>query len=156
MAKKCGIEYVNFYTEGSAARKIVPTLRAIKATLPKPKKIKRRVIYMDPVAMLGMAVAVFMLVMMFVGLAELQAVRQQTLVMEQYVQQLDAENAQLSEVYSAGCDLEEVERTALALGMVPKSQVQQTTIQLTAPQVQETTNVTLWEQIGTFLSALFA
>ena len=50
MAKKYGIEYVNYYTDGSTARKIMPALRSVKAMLPKPKKHKRKVIYLDPVA----------------------------------------------------------------------------------------------------------
>lgn len=156
MAKKYGIEYVNYYTEGSAARKIMPALRSVKAMLPKPKKHKRRVIYLDPVAVLGMAVAVCMLLMMFVGLVQLNEARQQTMAMEQYVQKLDDQKELLSEQYHTGYDIEEVEHTALALGMVPKSRVQQTTIHMPMLETDTVESVTLWDRIGTFLSSLFA
>ena len=156
MAKKYGIEYVNYYTDGSTARKIMPALRSVKAMLPKPKKHKRRVIYLDPVAVLGMTVAICMLFMMFVGLVQLKDARQKTMSMEQYVNRLDDQKELLSEQYHAGYDIEEVEHTALALGMVPKSQVQQTTIHMPMLETQTVESVTLWEQIGTFLSSLFA
>ena len=156
MAKKYGIEYVNYYTDGSTARKIMPALRSVKAMLPKPKKHKRKVIYLDPVAVLGMAVAVCMLLMMCVGLVQLNAACRQTVAMEQYVQKLDDQKALLSEQYHAGYDIEEVEHTALALGMVPKSQVQQTTIHMPMLETESVESVTLWDRIGTFLSSLFA
>ena len=156
MAKKYGIEYVNFYTDGSAARKIAPALRSVKAMLPKPRKQKRRVIYLDPVAVLGTTVAVCMLIMMFVGMARLSAVRQQTQEMEQYVHQLQVENEQLSRQYHDGYDINEVERTALALGMVPQSQVQKTQIQMSVPAEQNLQTLSVWERISTFLSSLLA
>ena len=156
MAKKYGIEYVNYYTDGSTARKLMPALRSVKAMLPKPKKHKRRVIYLDPVAVLGMGVAVCMLIMMFVGLVQLHAARQRTMAMEQYVQQLDEQKEELSQQYHSGYDIEEVEHTALALGMVPKSQVQQTTIHMPMLAPDSAESVTLWDRIGTFLSSLLA
>lgn len=156
MAKKYSIEYVNFYTDGSAARKITPVLRSVKAMLPKPKKQKRKVIYLDPVAVLGTAVAVCMLVMMCIGLIRLSAVRQQTQAMEQYVQQLQQENEQLSRQYHDSYDIEEVERTALALGMVPKSHVQQTEIYMSAPVTENAQSLSVWDRIATFLSSLLA
>ena len=156
MAKKYGIEYVNYYTDGSTARKIMPALRSVKAMLPKPKKHKRKVIYLDPVAVLGMTVAVCMLLMMFVGLVQLKAAHRQTMAMEQYVQKLDERKELLSEQYHAGYDIEEVEHTALALGMVPKSQVQQTTIHMPMLETETVQSMTLWDRIGTFLSSLFA
>lgn len=155
MAKKYSIEYVNFYTDGSAARKIAPVLHSEKAVLPKPKKHKRRVIYLDPVAVLGMAVAVCMLVMMCVGLVQLGNARSKAVAMEQYVIRLDTQREQLDQMYHEGYDIAEVERTALALGMVPGSQVPQTTIVIPVEEPAENT-VTLWDQIGTFLSSLFA
>ena len=155
MAKKYSIEYVHFYTDGSAARKIAPVLHSEKAVLPKQKKQKRKVIYLDPVAVLGMAVAVCMLLMMVVGLAQLTQARGKAVAMEQYVIQLDIQHDQLDQMYHEGYDIAEVERTALALGMVPGSQVKQTSIVIPVEEpVVET--VTLWDQIGTFLSSLFA
>ena len=157
MAYKNGIQYVNFYTHGSAAKKIVPVHHAPKATLPKPKKRKRKVIYIDPVATVGIMVAICMTIMMFVGLSQLKKERQQAQVMESYVVHLDAQHQKLTEQYNAAFDLQDVERTALALGMKPQSQVPQTVIHMPAEEMPAVPQkITLLTQIGTILSGLFA
>ena len=148
------VQYIRFDTVGSAARKPVPVSSAKKAVLPKPRKQKRKVVYVDPVAILGILVAVFMLIMMTAGIVEFLAVRQEAAQMEQYVSQLSSRNEELNREYESGYDLEAVERTALALGMVPKDQVETITIHVELSQEMET--VTLWEWIGTFLTGLFA
>ena len=148
------VQYIRYDTVGSAARKPVPVSSAKKAALPKPRKQKRRVIYVDPVAIMGIAVAVFMLVMMTVGIAEFLDARQEAAQMEQYVAQLSSRNTELNQEYESGYGLEAVEKTALALGMVPSDQVQMIAIQVEPPQEAET--LTVWERIGTFLTGLFA
>ena len=157
MANKYGIQYVNFYTDGSCAKKITQVRQAPRVTLPKPKKHKRRVIYVDPVATLGIAVAVCMMIMMFVGLSQLQTERKQAQTMAQYVEYLDDRNAQLTEQFDSGYDLQEVERTALALGMQPQSQVPQTVVHVPADEVpvlpQKTTLLT---RISAIINGLFA
>ena len=69
--------------------------------------------------------------------------------------QLQAENEALAAQYAAGYDLEAVEQMALALGMVPKEQVEQVSISVSVPQeiVEEPG---LWERIYTFLTGLLA
>jgi len=157
MAYKYGIQYVNFYTDGSAARKVEPVHHAPKVTMPKPKKRKRKVIYVDPVAILGTMVAVCMLVMMFVGLFQLHQERQQAQIMENYVEHLTEKNQQLQQQYTSGYDLEEVERTALALGMMPQSQVPQTVVHMPAEEIpEEPVNTTFLARISAILSGLFA
>lgn len=157
MANKYGIQYVNFYTDGNAARKMTPVRPAPKVTLPKQKKRKRKVIYVDPVATLGIMVAVCMMVMMFVGLIRLHHEQKQAQIMDRYVTHLSQQNRQLNEQYDSGYDLEEVERTALALGMVPQSQVPQTMIHIPAEDVPEVPQKTTFlTQIITVLSGLFA
>ena len=154
MAQKPHIQYVRYYTDGSAARQIVSVSSAEKTPLPRPRKIKRRNVYIDPVATLGIVVAVCMLVLMAAGIFQFRAAQQETLAMEQYVQRLETENQTLTDTYEARIDLAEVERSALALGMVPKEQAQQITIRLSAPPAEEPMGV--WERIGMFLTGLFA
>ena len=156
MAKKYNIEYVNFYTDGSTARKIAPALRPVQEIVSKPRTLKRKVLYLDPVAVLGITVAVCMLVVMLAGLLVLYNARSETAAMQQYVDQLETKNSQLSQSYADGYDLEEVERTALALGMVPRTQVQQIQIRMAAPPVAQVQTPTVWEQISIFLTSLFA
>ena len=154
---KYGIQYVNFYTDGSSARKIAPVRRTAAAELPKPKKRKRKVIYVDPVASLGIFVAVCLLVMMFVGLSRLSHERAQAQAMAQYVEYLDEKNQELTEQYRSGYDLKEVERTALALGMTPRDQVPQLVVHIPAEELPaEPPRITLLTRISTLISGLLA
>ena len=148
------IQYIRYDNVGSAACKPVVVSSAKKNALPNARKQKRKVISIDPVATVGILVALFMLVSMAVGVVEYVQVRKQAAQMEQYVEQLSVRNEELTEKFESGYDLEAIEKTALALGMVPMEQVQTVQIQVTIPQEEKT--VTLWEQIGIFITGLFA
>lgn len=154
MVQNMNIQYVQFYTSGSVARRILPAPKAYTDTLTQIKKRKVQRIYVDPVAALGIVVAVCMLIMMAVGVNQLRHVQQQTAVMEQQVEQLRMENKLLQAEYAAQCDLDAVEKTALALGMIPRQEAEHISIVIEPCQTQE--SVTLWNRIGTFLTGLFA
>ena len=74
--------------------------------------------------------------------------------MEQQVAELRAENAALQAEYESGYDLADVERTALALGMVPKEQVEHVTLYVAPAPQQET--IGPLAQFWSFLIGLFA
>ena len=159
MAQKYDILYVNFYTDGSAARKVDP---AFPAAQPKRKaqtkaraKNKKITLFIDPVALCSMVVASVMLIMMAVGLHNFQQVRTETQLMEEYVTQLKQENMRLSEQYYDNLDMADIEKTSLALGMVPKDQGPTVQIQL-KEQPAEQTEQTVWDQMVAFLTNLFA
>ena len=154
MAQRVDVQYVQFYTQGNAARRIMPAITARLRELPNIRKRKLLRVYVDPVAALGIVVAVSMLIMMALGVSQLQVQQEKTMVMEQYVQQLQMENRQLQAEYAAQCDLDAVEKTALALGMIPQQEAAHISITVEPPQAQE--SVTLWNRIGTFLTGLFA
>jgi hypothetical protein len=154
MAQRVDVQYIHFYTQGSAARKIQPAVKDQTGALPQIKKRKVQRIYIDPVATLGAVVAICMLVMMVVGISQLRIEQQKTAQMVSYVEQLQAKNTALQAQYEEECDLEAVEKTALALGMIPQQSANHTTITVELPQ--EETSISLWSQIGTFLTGLFA
>ena len=154
MAQGVNVQYVQFYTQGSAARRVLPAISTYFRPLPQIRKRKVRRICVDPVALLGTTVAVCMLVMMAVGVNQLRAEQQKSAVMTEYVQRLEFENRQLHAEYAASCDLEAVEKTALALGMIPQKQAAHTVIAVETPQMEE--SVTLLSRIGIFLTGLFA
>ena len=156
MAQRVDVQYVRFYTQGSAARRILPAAKPQTGVLPKMKKQKTHRIYVDPVALLGTAVAVCMLIMMMVGISQLRVEQQKTADMVAYVEQLQQENIALQEKYDTECDLEAVEKTALALGMIPCSEASRTSIHVELPPVENDVQVSLWQRIGTFLTGLFA
>lgn len=133
MAQKNDILYVNFYTDGSAARKLAPAFPETQIQKkPRAVRQKKTVIHIDPVSVCSIVVAVALLVMMAVGLSQFQQARAEAQMMENYVQQLTSENEALQAEYEAGVNLDEVEKTALALGMVPKSQLPSTEIYMDA------------------------
>ncbi len=158
MARQPDIQYVKFYTAGSAARKIEPVKRPAKngAKLPemKPRGQKRKVIRIDPISLCAMVTAAVMLIAMAVGLMELGRLSDQADQMESYAATLSAENAQLRAQYRAGYDLKDVEQKALDMGLVPKNQLQHITVSVEVPQ--EELPMTAWEEFCQFVTELFA
>ena len=149
------VQYIRYSTDGSAARQYWPVFpRKHTTTVPKTHRHTRTRIYVDPVAILGIAVAVCMLLMMVVGVFQLQNAQQKAVLMERYVSELNAQNKALENQYETGYDLEEVEQTALALGMIPAEKVPQYSVSVSVPQIEE--EQLFWDRIGTFLTGLFA
>ena len=154
MARQPDIQYIRYYTDGSAARKVAPLAPLKTLKLPKIRLKKRITLHIDPLAIAGIFMAVVMTVLMAAGIANLNAASQELQTMESYVQTLTEENAQLRQTFREGYDLEEVKTTALALGFVPKDQVKHITIRIPPePVVKEPTS---WERFCTFLTGLFA
>ncbi len=154
MANQIDIRYIDFSTEGNAARKFAPVQKK-KAQLPSAKRKTRRVVTIDPLAIIGVAVAVCMIVFMGIGVLRLQAAQVKNMQMAQYVDSLSEKNTALQAEFSEVCDLEEVRQLALALGMIPKLEAPQTGITMFVPE-EPVASASLWEQIGTFLAGLFA
>ncbi len=119
MANRVDVQYVRFYTDGSAAKKIAPAFPESKPVkMPRAKSKKRRLIAIDPVAILSLAVCLALVITLGIGVGKLQKAKQDNLQMARYVEQLSSENETLAQTYAAGYDLHEIEKTALALGMV--------------------------------------
>lgn len=154
MAQKLNVQYIRFYTDGSAAHKVAPVAPIETMKLPKVKKQKKIVLRVDPVSVAAIVMAAVMLVLMVVGVTQLRGARQDAEVMEAYANTLRQENVRLSAEYSNGYDLEQIEKTALALGLVPQEQVRH--ISLQAPQIQEEETPGAWERFYIFLTGLFA
>ena len=156
MAQSVDVRYVQYYTHGSAAKRIAPAAIPLISALPKPKKRKIQRIYVDPVATMGIVVAVCMLIMMAVGVSQLRVEQQKTQQMISYVENLQQKNASLQAEYMAECNMEEVERTALALGMIPRADAIYTPIEVELPMLEDVQQASIWQRIGTFLTGLFA
>lgn len=155
MARKIDVLYVNGYTEGSAARKIAPAFPEAKPQRKPRARNKRRVIAIDPVAIGSIVVAVFLLVMMVFGMTTYQNAVEDAQMMENYLHSLQNENEALSAQLWEDVNLAEVERTALALGMVPKDSIPVHRIQLQEPVPQESES-DWFDQLVAILTNLFA
>ena len=160
MAEKTKIQYINFYSAGSVARKYdltKPVYEQPRYPEPEfqPQPKRRIVVRIDPLALCSIAVSVVMLVLMVAGVFKLYDAWQQEQTLEQYVQQLYAQNQVLEETYRSGYDLEQIEKEALALGLVPVDQVQHITMQVPHP-VEIPREQTPWDALLAFFGGLFA
>ena len=155
MAQRMDIQYIRLYTDGSAALKLEPVSQNKPALNRRPYKAKSKKIYVDPVAILSIAVAVCMLVMMCVGFVQLGQAKKQVAVMEAYVDRLQVENERLTMQYQEGYNLEEVRQKALEMNMIPAEQAQYVLIEIPV-EPEQPTQVSLWERLATFLTGLLA
>ena len=146
MNQKPKIQYIGqFYVHGSEARalELQEEKKQAKTKLPLAKLETIEKIYVDPVALAGIAVAVLMLVVMILGAFQLQSDWAEYQRMEDYVTDLRTENALLAHNYRAGYDLEDIEMKALAMGLVPSSELKTISVTVTAPEKQP---VLTWDQ----------
>ncbi len=154
MARQPDIQYIRYVTDGSAARKVAPVVPLKTMKLPRIKINKRITLRVDPLAFAGIFMSAVMIVLMAVGVVQLRVAQTQLQNMESYVQELEQENVQLRDTFEQGYDIEQIERTALALGLVPEDQVTHITVRVAQPPVEEEAEG--WEKIGIFLAGLFA
>ena len=154
MAQRLDVQYIRAYTDGNAARKIAPVAPLKTMKLPKIKKHRRITIKIDPIAVGSIIMAGFLAITLAVGMFRFHQAQQELAQMQTYVQQLKTENAVLDANFSNRCDMNEVERTALALGFVPQEQVRHVSVQ--APQSATEDTPDTWERLYIFLTGLFA
>ena len=155
MVQKPKIQYVGqFYIHGSEARKLeLQEQKTFRNYLPKRLQTIQKV-YVDPVAILGIAVAVVMLITMAVGLVQIRKDWMEYDRMANHVSQLKKDNADLHLEYEAMYDLDDVKAKALALGMVPKSELKHATVIVTLPEPEPVPSKI--DEVRWFLEGLFA
>lgn len=154
MARGPEVQYIRYYTDGSAARQLEPKTPKKHRPLPKAKKPYKYTLYIQPMAIAGILISAVLLVMMAVGYTQLRDAQRQEQAMDNYVQQLKSQNAIDRAKYEETLDIEEIEKAALALGMIPQEQAQQIVISVDMPQTEE--KIGFWAHTITFLEGLFA
>ena len=153
---KINNRYIQFYTPGSTAVKVAIQEEQHWLPIPEARPTKKTIIRVDPISVIGFAVAICMLILLAVGVAELNSARREVNALEHYIAQLTAENSELQETYSAGYELRDIEQKALNLGMVPAEEAVTSHIYITVPHAQVTEEATLWGRVTTYLTSLFA
>ena len=154
MARKSEVQYIRFYTDGSAARQYEPKPQPKrKPQQPRPRRQKKIVLHVDFIAVAGILVAGVMLVLMLAGTVGLSKANEEVARMENYLAELEDENLQLRHTYQEGYDLDQIRTEALEMGMIPASRAETVAIHVeeAAPAAEPTTN-SFW----TFLTGLFA
>ena len=125
MANRKPVQYIQFYTEGTAARKLeVLPLEKPKAA-PRPRKVRKPkyALYVCPVALAGILVAAVLLVAMIAGTVQLSQAKQQEALMADYVAHLEWNNGIKAAEYEAALDLDKIYRDALAFGFISQELV---------------------------------
>jgi hypothetical protein len=158
MALQPDIQYVRFYTAGSAARKLELQPKKEKAKISAPQRPQTRrkqktLVYIDPISVFAVLVAGVMFIAMAVGMLRLGAVNSEVDRMNDYVTQLQAENTALRNEYRSGYDLKDVEQKALEMGLVSVEQVEKVVVEV--PEIVEEPEPGFWEKVGAFFSELF-
>ena len=154
MARKTTERYVRYYTFGSTAAKL--DRRERKSALPEYKTPeKRKPIAVDPVALVGSAVAVLLAILMLVGFAQVAHTSAQVHKLQTQVMTLELEQEQLRQKYEDGYDLEEVRAAAESMGMIPAEDAIHVRVQMPAETVQIET-LSWWDSMLLSLRSFFA
>ena len=112
MNQKPKIQYVGqFYIHGSEARalQLQEEKQQAKTKLPLARIQKIEKVYVDPVALVGIAVAVVMLVTMVFGAVRIKQDWDQYERVSAYVSELKLDNASLNHAYRLSYDLKDIE-----------------------------------------------
>ena len=157
MVHKPVIQYVGqFYVYGSEAKELAPKhkQRQTRFAAPQTAVETQRKIYVDPVALVGIVVAVVMLISLVVGAIQIRTTWQEYDAIERYLVELKRENTLLEHNYRSNYDLEEIRTTALALGMVPATEAKTIAVRVTIPEPEK--EPTRWDDFVWFMKGLFA
>ena len=153
---KHNIEYIQkYYSYGSAAKALeVKPVRQEpeKPAVPRRKKEPVTTVCIDPVAFCSMMVAVVMVLVVLAGVIQYGVISQDHEVMESYVSSLREERILREHQYKARCDLQKIDTTARALGMIPISQAQTVSIRVEVPVRHEAPG--FWDDLVWFFSGL--
>lgn len=153
MDQKPVIQYVGqFYVYGSEvqAQKKKEEKRAYLPRMPRLQN--EHFVYVDPVAVCGIAVAVVMLVVLVLGAFQLHAAMDRYNAQSEVLSAVKRENARLEHLYRASLDLEAVQAAAEKMGMVPAADLEHRQIHVSVGVQPE--EPTAWENYLWFLKGL--
>ena len=135
MARGNEIRYIQFYTDGSAARQLEPKVQPKKKLQqPRRKHQKKIVLQVDLLAVTGILVACVMLIMMLSGMVALNKINSEIDRLESYLTELESENLQLHQTYRAGYDLDQIREAALEMGMIPAARAVTVSLPVGTPE----------------------
>jgi len=158
MIQKPKIQYIGqFYVHGSEARAIEqqdnrPKFPALRKPLEKLEKIEK--VYVDPVALIAIGVAVFMLAAMLLGIGQLQDDWAEYQEMSDRVHTLRERNHTKTEELRKLYTLSDIRVKASAMGMIPRADAEHMTVTVTRPEPEP--EMTWMDHVQWFLKGLFA
>ena len=152
---KADIQYIQFYTAGSAARELVTPLYDQTAPSQRSRRNRKPILYIDPVAILGMVTALVLCVCLMIAFSNYKAARAD--YEQAYARNctLRQEHTELVDKYHDSYDLEQVRLEVILMGYVPASQVPHITVQAQEPAAVAQ-QPGAFEQAWSYLTELFA
>lgn len=157
MARKPDIQYIGqFYVHGSEAKELARQehTRKAKTTLPEQRVEQVRKIYVDPVALCGIVVAVVMLAVMAFGAVQIHNAWQEHDAVAESLDGLQRTHAVLEHGYRSSYDLADIQAKAAAMGMIPGSEAETVQIHVNVPV--EEPEPTWWEDLVWLWKGMFA
>lgn len=155
MERKPEIQYIGqFYIHGSEARELArkEQRKRAKTMLPLERIQRIEKVFLDPVAIMGITVAIVMLVTMVIGAVSIHAAWIQYSQVSAYVETLSQENETLEQQYRSGFDPEDIREKAVTLGMIPMEEAESIDIHVVIPVAEP--EPTLLEEIQWFVEGL--
>ncbi len=155
MARQPDIQYVQMYQHGSAARKLellTPVRKQYELPSQQPRRKKAKKPAYSPLDVCSVAVAVFMLFTMVIGLLQVGVASSRQQELQTYIDTLTQERADLQRAFENAYDLEQVAQRAGQMGLVEGTQVRH--IPLEAEDIPQSQDQEL--TFGDILSELFA
>lgn len=157
MARSNDIQYIRYYSPGSAAEKVelprLPKKQPKPKAAPVPKKAVP-VVRIDGLAAIGIVVAAVMLLCMLMGCAQVYSLNRQVLELKEYVSYLELQQDSLEADYAHGYDLEDIRSAALSMGLVPKDQVEHITVHI--PETETVVEISWWDSLLNSIREFFA
>ena len=155
MAQKAEIQYVGqFYVFGSEAPQPKPQVKKPRVKLPALHLERLQKVYIDPVALGGVVIALVMLVLLIAGAYQLRDTRAAYDEMKAQLSSLKRENASLSHAYHTSYSLEDIRQQAEKIGMVEGENVDRFTVFFALPKEEK--KPFAWDDFVWFLSGLFS
>ncbi len=155
MAQKPRIQYVGeFFLYGSEAPKVAPKPKKTTPKMPTLHLEKLQKIYIDPLALCCVLVAVGMMTVLLLGAFHMKELREQYDAAQEQLMELKRENASLSHAYHTRYDLEEIRANAEKMGMIDAKDADRFTVRFSVPVPEE--EPTAWDEFIWFLSGLFS
>lgn len=154
MAPRPDIQYVQFYTVGTAARKLSAPSQYIPGIRPRTKAKKKTAVKVYPVETLAILTALALLVTILIGAFSYKKAADEYQTMCRYVTDLENQRRSLADQYEKNFDENTILQTATSTGMVKADQVRQIYISVSEPAVELPEEES--KGIIGFLTALFA
>lgn len=155
MAQKTEIQYVGqFYVFGSEAPQ--PKAQPQKSKVKRPELHLKRLqkVYVDPVALCGVLIAVVMLSFLIAGAYHLRDTRTAYDQMKAQLVDLKRDNLKRNHEYRTSYNLEEIRAQAEKLGMVDAEEAERFTVFFSVPKEEKKNSA--WDDFVWLISGMFS